>query len=120
MLSRSKAWVSARRNLLSEMSAAERRLHEVPYHLERAGEPETGIIDALYMRDGTWTVVEFKTDEVRDDVKFDALIKREGYWKQATRYSAAVERFLGQHPRVILCMLDYAGRVELKTHSVET
>ena len=106
--------------LFSEMSAAERRLHEVPYHLERAGEPETGIIDALYMRDGTWTVVEFKTDEVRDDVKFDALIKREGYWKQATRYSAAVERFLGQHPRVILCMLDYAGRVELKTHSVET
>jgi len=106
--------------LSAEMDGAERRLHEVPYHLEQEGHPETGIVDALYIRGGIWTVVEFKTDRVRDDTEFDALIEREDYWAQATRYASAVERFLGQRPRVILCMLNYAGRVELKTRIVKT
>jgi len=107
-------------SLFTEMDTAERRLHEVPYHLEREERVETGVVDALYLRDGIWTIVEFKTDRVRDDADFAALLRRKDYREQTMRYASALECLLGQRPRVILCMLNHAGRVELKTDIVGT
>ena len=50
--------------LYTDMSGADRRLHEVPYSLiADNGHVESGIVDALYQRTGIWTVVEFKTDK---------------------------------------------------------
>ena len=100
-------------SLYREMDEAERRLHEVPYSVVTDGKVESGIIDALYLRAGDWTVAEFKTDRVRDRADFERLLKRKDYLAQAQRYVSAVERLLGQRPRVVLCMLNYAGGVHL-------
>ncbi|MBN1954269.1 MAG: UvrD-helicase domain-containing protein [Anaerolineae bacterium] len=100
-------------SLYQEMNRADRRLHEVPYSLEENGRIESGIIDALYLQDGLWTVVEFKTDDVQDDARFRELLEQEDYVAQARRYVNAVERLLGQRPRSVLCMLNHAGGVRL-------
>lgn len=101
--------------LHAEMANAERRLHEVPYSLVAGnGRLENGIIDALYLRDRVWTIVEFKTDHVRDAAALERLLAEEDYLAQAERYAAAVERLLGSRPQVALCLLDYAGMVHLE------
>jgi len=99
--------------LYEEMAGADRRLHEVPYSRIVDGRVENGIIDALYLREGSWTIVEFKTDEVRDQADLDRLLAEEKYLDQAERYVAAVEHLLGQRPRSILCLLNYAGGVHV-------
>jgi ATP-dependent exoDNAse (exonuclease V) beta subunit len=99
--------------LYEEMDGADRRQHEVPYGRTVDGRVENGIIDALYLRDGSWTIVEFKTDEVRDQADLERLLAEEKYVEQARRYVAAVEELLGQRPRTILCLLNYAGGVRL-------
>jgi ATP-dependent exoDNAse (exonuclease V) beta subunit len=104
-------------HLYQTMACAERRLHEVPYSLIVGGQVERGIIDAMYLSAGRWTIVEFKTDDVRDEVQFKRLLDEEDYVTQARRYAAAVEELLGQRPRLMLCMLNYAGSVRL--HPIE-
>jgi ATP-dependent helicase/nuclease subunit A len=99
--------------LWHEMDAAELRLHEVPYSLEVGGQIESGIMDALYRREGTWTIVEFKTDRVRDRDELERLLAIDGYSTQAHRYITAAERLLGQRPQFILCMLNYGETVYL-------
>ena len=99
--------------LFQEMEGAERRLHEVPYSRVVDGRVENGIIDALYLRDGSWTIVEFKTDEVGDQANLDRLLAEEKYLDQAQRYATAVEELLTQRPRSVLCLLNYAGGVRL-------
>ncbi len=99
--------------LYDEMESADRRLHEVPYSRSLDGRIENGIIDAIYRRDGSWTIVEFKTDEVRDQEALERLLAEEDYLAQAQRYVDAVEDLLGQRPRSILCLLNYAGGVHV-------
>jgi ATP-dependent exoDNAse (exonuclease V) beta subunit len=99
--------------LYQEMETAQQRLHETPYSLKVDGRVDSGIMDALYLREGAWTIVEFKTDEVRDAADFERLLAEKDYLAQAQRYALATERLLGQRPRVILCMLNYAGGVYL-------
>ena len=62
---------------------------------------------------GRWTIVEFKTDHVRDAAALERLLAEEDYLAQAERYAAAVERLLGSRPQVALCLLDYAGGVHV-------
>jgi ATP-dependent exoDNAse (exonuclease V) beta subunit len=99
--------------LHDEMAGADVRLHEVPYSCAVDGRVESGIIDALYRRDGSWTLVEFKTDRVKDRAELERLLAEAGYAAQAERYVAAAERLLGQMPRCVLCMLNYGGTVYL-------
>lgn len=99
--------------LYDKMDGADRRLHEVPYSRIVEGRVENGIIDALYLRDGSWTVVEFKTDELRDEADLEKLLAEEDYLAQAQRYVAAVEDLLAQRPGSILCLLNYVGGVHV-------
>jgi ATP-dependent exoDNAse (exonuclease V) beta subunit len=103
--------------LFEEMNSVDQRLHEVPYSLVVDGQVESGIIDALYRHDGTWTLVEFKTDRVKDRSELERLLD-EGYAAQAQRYVAAGEQLLGQRPVCILCMLNYGGGVYLHTLAI--
>jgi ATP-dependent helicase/nuclease subunit A len=100
--------------LCQQMEQASRRLHEVPYSVTVDGQVESGIIDALYLQGGTWTIVEFKTDHVRDEARFRELLAEKDYEAQARRYVAAMERLLGRRPQCVLCMLNWAGRVRVK------
>jgi len=99
--------------LCREMETAEQLVHEVPYSFEARGHVESGIIDALYLRDGLWTILEFKSDRVANRAELDALLTEQDYLSQAQRYVTAAERLLGQMPQTILCMLSYAGAVYL-------
>jgi ATP-dependent helicase/nuclease subunit A len=99
-------------DLFRAMDTAERLLHEVPYdHLEGSEQSEHGVIDALYLKDGTWTIVEYKTDELEEEAAFRSALYR--YEGQVSRYASAVKTLLGQRPQTILCFLDYRGQVQL-------
>jgi ATP-dependent helicase/nuclease subunit A len=101
--------------LYQSMAAATRRLHEVPYSIiGHGGQPESGTIDALILVDGSWQVIEFKTDDIRDAAALERLLVREDYVPQVVRYAAAVEEFLGQRPETLLCLLNYAGGVAVR------
>ena len=99
--------------LWKEMNEAERLLHEVPYSLPVDGGVESGIIDALYRQADRWTIVEFKTDRLAGEADLLRLLKHEDYRAQARRYRHAVESLVGERPRVIVCLLNYAGGVHL-------
>ncbi len=100
--------------LYSRMVAADERLHEVPYSIiDGAGQLEHGVIDALFREEGTWTLVEFKTDRVVDEKALEQMLDQEDYVPQVARYLAAVERLLGVRPRAVLCLLNYGRTVHL-------
>jgi ATP-dependent exoDNAse (exonuclease V) beta subunit len=89
---------------------------EVPHSLQQHGGAASGQIDLLYRKGERWTIVEFKTDEVRSRAGFERLLREKDYVAQARRYAAAAEQLLGTRPRCFLCMLDYRGSIDV--HSV--
>jgi ATP-dependent helicase/nuclease subunit A len=101
--------------LYQEMDGAERRLHEVPYSIKDEGVVESGFIDSLYLARGKWTIVEFKTDRIRDEAAFESLLSGQDYVQQAQRYSRAVRRLLGEEPACLLCMLNWDEGVEVRS-----
>jgi ATP-dependent helicase/nuclease subunit A len=103
----------ARHPRCREMDAAAQRLHEVPYSVNRAGRDESGVIDVLYRHDGRWTLVEFKTDRIRSDAQFEALLAETDYVAQVQRYADAVAGLLGERPACYLCFLNDRAGVRL-------
>jgi ATP-dependent helicase/nuclease subunit A len=101
--------------LYTAMSQAAVRLAEVPYHIELAGVPHSGRLDALFQQGELWTVVEYKTDRVRDEVERQQVLAQTDYTAQVERYRAVVAQFTGQQPVVILCWLNINGQVYLQT-----
>ncbi len=97
--------------LFTEMDTADQRLHEVPYTRTAGDQVESGIIDVLYRRGDTWTLVEFKTDQVRDAAELNNLLATTDYIAQARRYVAAVQALLGHTPRARLCFLNVGGAI---------
>jgi ATP-dependent exoDNAse (exonuclease V) beta subunit len=96
--------------LYAEIAQADRR-HEVPYALPG----DSGVIDLLYRRsDGVWTIVDFKTDEVRSIDEMRATIEREQYAEQMQRYSAALTPQIGQRPRGRLVFLRVKNEVQVQ------
>jgi len=100
--------------LFTEMDQADHRLHEVPYSLVVDGQVESGVIDALYLREGVWTLVEFKTDEVKNEAGLERLLATEDYVPQVQQYIAAVEQLVGQEPRGLFCLLNCRGKVHIE------
>jgi ATP-dependent exoDNAse (exonuclease V) beta subunit len=99
--------------LYAGMAVAGQRMHEVPYSRINDGQVESGVVDALYLLGGVWTIVEFKTDNLPDQAALEKLLAREDYLLQARRYREAVQQLVGQQPEVVFCFLDYAGAVHL-------
>lgn len=91
--------------LFREMDTADRRLHELPFSYAHDGLPPNGIIDALYERDGRWTVVDFKTDDLRHKTPKQVLDGSD-YEQQVQRYGLATAALLGTKPRLLIYFLD--------------
>jgi ATP-dependent exoDNAse (exonuclease V) beta subunit len=89
-----------------EISSAERRFHELPYSREVETGVETGFIDLLYRYDGRWTIIDFKTDEIRDESTINGFLVDKGYVAQIERYGTAVTNLLGERPQLIICLLN--------------
>jgi len=98
-----------RSDLYAAMDGAESLLHEVPYSRYAGRVFERGVLDALYLSGGVWTIVEFKTDAVWNDRRLDEILREKHYLRQTDRYVAAVEASLGSRPEAILCLLNYNG-----------
>ena len=101
-----------RHPLYAELDAAGRH-HELPYSVELAEGSHSGIIDLLYRADGRWTVVEFKTDELRATDDLRVHIAHEKYDQQVRRYVEAVDRLLGECPRALLVFLNVGRQVRV-------
>ncbi len=91
------------------MDTADRRLHEIPYSTMVNGQPDNRFIDALYLKDGRWTVVDFKTDELHRNETLENLLAREAYEEQIRAYGRAVKDLVGTEPRLKLCFLSIRG-----------
>ncbi len=104
-----------RHPLYAEMAGADERHHELPFTASGVDGPgldaPAGQIDLLFRCGDAWTLVDFKTDRVRDERGREVLVRERGYAAQVARYAAAVEHYLGVTPRCILCLLDDQGAV---------
>jgi ATP-dependent exoDNAse (exonuclease V) beta subunit len=69
-------------------------------------------MDVLYLTDGMWTVVDYKTDRLRDELALRSLPEMEKYRAQVRGYGQAIEQLAGHRPRLILLFLNYSGRVD--------
>jgi ATP-dependent helicase/nuclease subunit A len=96
--------------LYAEMDAAE-RFHEMPYTLQHGGRAESGVIDVLYRGGDVWQLVDFKTDEIRDEAELKRKVSE--YRDQIARYAAAVRALVGAMPETRLCFLDVRGAVRV-------
>ena len=92
--------------LYAEMNNAE-RFHELPY----THQGDAGVIDVLYRASAMWRVVDFKTDEIRDEEKLQEKI--EEYREQVMRYADAVSNLVSVKPQASLCFLDAFGTVRV-------
>ena len=89
--------------LFAELDSAERH-HEVRYDL-----PDPygrGIMDLLYRTDAGWTIIDFKTDEVRSDDEARETISRERYNDQVARYARAISDQLKVQAKTRLVFLN--------------
>jgi len=101
--------------LFGEMNESRRRLHEVPYSYEQNGLLETGRIDVIYKTAVGWTIVDFKTDYIRNEAALRRLRDEGSYEKQLQAYGAAVQQLLGETPQLKLCLLNYRGLVRVES-----
>ena len=101
--------------LFQEMNGATRRYHELPFSCWLDGRSVSGVMDALYHREERWTVVDFKTDRIRDEAGLRQLLARKDYKQQLLIYQDAVAQLLGEKPGAVLCLLNYAGGTRLVT-----
>ena len=101
--------------LFRQLDRACERHHEVPYILGSELRPG-GRVDLLSRQpDGRWWLVDFKTDDLRDEGALQQAIEK--YARQLRRYAEAVRHLLGDTPRASLCFLNY--RSGIVVHEVE-
>ena len=70
-----------------------------------------GIIDLLLRDSGGYTVIDFKTDEIKSESQLTETLEK--YTKQLEKYRRALNLTLGTDPRCMICFLDYCGEVIL-------
>jgi ATP-dependent exoDNAse (exonuclease V) beta subunit len=80
------------------------RYTETPFFMETAEGAISGKIDLLFKEEnGAWNLVDWKTEWVGDDPVGE---RGAAHFEQMRVYSRAVERFLGELPRIWLCFLN--------------
>jgi len=99
-------------DVFHEIDAASERMHEIPYTRPHpTWGSDSGRIDLLYRVNGAWRLIDFKTDEIRDDD--DLANALDEHRPQIGRYAAAVQQLLGEMPQASLCFLDAMGEVKV-------
>lgn len=83
---------------------------EIPFSCRIGGKLETGRIDALYRRDGAWTVLEYKTDSIQSQEELQEKIRE--YQPQVRKYLQAVEVMVGARPSGWIVFLDVQGELQ--------
>jgi ATP-dependent helicase/nuclease subunit A len=94
--------------LHAELDAAE-RYHEVPVQAPAAN--EEGVLDVLYRMGAGWRVLDFKTDHLPDDIRWQRV--RDDYVAQVREYQQAARQLLAQPVEAALVLLDYRRGIEV-------
>jgi ATP-dependent helicase/nuclease subunit A len=98
--------------LLAEIEGADERYHELPYSRPHPSwTVDSGRIDLLYKVNGDWRIVDFKTDELRDEDAVQTAV--EAYGPQMNRYREAAKQLLNIQPMTAICFLDALGGIRL-------
>jgi len=98
--------------LYTEIDTALERHHEVPFLGVSAQDvAQSGFMDCLFRTQEGWTLVDFKTDELRNHQAL--LAAQEIYTPQILRYKQAVEQWLGIVPKTLLCFLNVEKTIEV-------
>jgi ATP-dependent exoDNAse (exonuclease V) beta subunit len=94
-----------------EIEGATERHHELPFSRSLpSSESPIGTIDLLYKTDLGWHLIDFKTDELRDDGDLERAI--EEHRGQLVRYQKALNDLIKIDAEAYICFLDYQGAVE--------
>jgi ATP-dependent helicase/nuclease subunit A len=99
-------------SLWSEVDAAQ-RWHEVSFSVVENGRSVNGIVDLLYRTGETYTIAEFKTDEVRAATDLQAHVQDEAYDEQVRRYARAVGLQLGTEVEANLVFLNAGNDIAI-------
>ncbi len=95
----------------SLIESAEDRRHEIPFSFISGSYPVNGVIDLL-MRDGSgYTIIDFKTDELKSEENLTHVYHDHSI--QLGKYRRALRVTLGEDPRCMICFLDFCGKVKL-------
>jgi ATP-dependent exoDNAse (exonuclease V) beta subunit len=98
--------------LWQEISESDERLHEVPYTYQPDdGPPDSGAIDLLFQGRHGWRLLDFKTDEIRDESRLQAAVLQHS--RQLARYKKAAERLLDAPVLAQLVFLDALGQIRI-------
>lgn len=97
-----------------QIESASQRWHEIPFSYPSGNVSVNGVIDLL-LKDssGNYTVIDFKTDELKGMNDLTNAIER--HKKQLDMYRKALKIILGEDPVCKICFLDYCGKTELVT-----
>ena len=79
-----------------------RAYFEMPFSWDWNGAPVHGTIDLAYKCSGAWHVIDFKTDDARQDALDEAAVP---YLPQLALYASALQRAIGQRPEASLLFL---------------
>jgi ATP-dependent helicase/nuclease subunit A len=85
---------------LADLDTADAVYREVPFVHRANGETHDGRIDLAYRRDGSWTVVDFKTARLATATEATAR-----YAPQLRRYRKALAALTGEHVTASLCLV---------------
>ncbi len=96
--------------LYAELNAAE-RYHEVPVFLPTSATSEERVIDVLYRTGAGWRVLDFKTDHLPDDARWQRV--RVDYTMQVRQYQQAAQQLLEQPADAALVLLDFKHGIEV-------
>ena len=98
--------------ILIEIEGADERYHELPYSRPHPSwTVDSGRIDLLYKVNGDWMIIDFKTDELRDEEAVHMAVKE--YGSQMNRYREAAQQLLDIQPVTSICFLDAMGVIRL-------
>jgi len=99
-------------SLYKAMSQAERRFAELPFSwMDEKGKVHQGLIDALFLHQGQWYLIEFKTDYLSRLEDLEEKISENGYLEQIERYQQAVRQTLRIDSEVLLCFLNVGNEI---------
>ncbi len=93
------------------IESADEKWHEIPFSYTKRNFSVNGIIDLLLKNEGGYTIIDFKTDELKDMKDLNKAV--EDHEKQLNNYRRAVQITLGEDPDCYICFLDCFGKVKL-------
>ena len=100
--------------LFAQLSAAERH-HDVPYSLMIEGRTQSGLIDLLSRASSAeaWTIVEFMTDRLPENVDLGRHALGTGYDQRAATYRQVIAARTGASPQMLLVFLNVGQTVQV-------